>query len=134
MLKIIFQKGAKMPLYESSQSFNDASAKMFSKVDTDAVTMQGIVDMMPDGQTVFAPTLTGAVGTARAVPTSHVSALISCFDKTDDGAYNVAYIGLKYGKPTLSHTDMISACISKVEVPNGTSCDSVNVSKIKRVG
>ena len=59
-------KDINMPLYESSQSFNNASAKIYSRVDTDAPTMQGIVDMMPDGQSIFAPTLqASAVTTLR---------------------------------------------------------------------
>lgn len=121
-------------LYEVSQSFNNGSAKIYSKIDTDAPTMQGIVDMMPKGQSIFAPTLTGAVGVKRAVPTSYCEALISCFDKNENGSYNASYVGLKYGKSTLSDDDMITACISKVEVPNGTACDKVNASKIKRIG
>lgn len=120
-----------MALYEVSQRFNNGSATMYSKIDTDSTTLQGIVDMMPLGMSVYAPTATGISGTARAVPTSYVNALISCFDATNR-AYNTSYVNLKYGKPTLSDSDMVAACFQKIEVPNGTVCDKVNVSKIKR--
>jgi hypothetical protein len=121
-----------MALYEVSQRFNNGSAKIFGKVDTDSVTLQGIVDMMPAGVSIYAPTVTGAVGVARAVPTNYIQALVSCFDKTDR-KYNANYLSLTYGKTTLSDDDIVNACIGKVEVPNGTTCDQVNVSKYKIV-
>ena len=120
-------------LYEVSQSINNASAKQYGKIDTDATTLNGLIALMPNGVSVFAPTATGAVGTVTAVPTQYSSALISCLDKTDR-MYSTSYVGLKYGKVTLSDDDMILACLGKVDVPNGTPCDQVNVSKYKRTG
>jgi len=121
-----------MPKYEVSQSFNNGKAKKFLRVDTDAPTLQAIIGLMPKGQSVFEPSATGAVGTKRPVPVTYVEALASCFDKTD-GAYNSSYIGIKFGKSTLSDDDIRLACLGKVEVPNGTSCDHVNIAKYKMI-
>ena len=122
-----------MPLYEVGQTINNNSAKQFSKIDTDAITLNGLIALMPNGQTVYAPTATGAVGVLTAVPTAYSTALISCFDKTDR-IYATSFVGLKYGKSTLSDDDIVTACLAKVDTPNGTACDQVNVNKYKRVG
>ncbi|NCO01422.1 MAG: hypothetical protein GW906_06310 [Epsilonproteobacteria bacterium] len=122
-----------MPLYEVAQNFNNNSAKIYGKINTDAITMQGLVALMPLGMSLFEPTASGIVGVRRAAPTVYSNALISCFDSLDR-AYNTSYINLKYGKATLSDDDMVVACLAKVEVPNGTACDKVNANKIKRVG
>lgn len=121
-----------MPKYEVSQTFNNGKAKKFLKLDTDAPTLQAIIGLMPKGQAVFEPSATGAVGTKRAVPTNYVEALVSCYDVID-GAYNANYVGIKFGKSTLTDDDIKTACLGVVEVPNGTACDKVSISKFKMV-
>lgn len=121
-----------MPKYEVSQNFNNGKARKFQTMDTDATTLTALIALMPKGQTVFEPSATGAVGTPRAVPTSYVEALVSCYDRTD-GKYNANYVGVKFGKATLSDDDIVTACLSKVEVPNGSVCDNVSISKFKMV-
>jgi len=120
-------------LYELSQNFNNGSAKGYMKIDTDELTLTGLIALMPLGMSVFAPTATGAVGAMTAVPIVFTQALISCLDSLDR-MYSISYVGLKYGKATLSDDDMVLACKGNVDVPNGTPCNQVNVSKYKRVG
>ena len=122
-----------MPLYEVNQNINNNSAKQFSKIDTDAITLNGLIALMPNGQTVYAPTATGATGVLTAVPSQYSTALISCFDKTDR-IYATSFVGLKYGKFNLTDDEIVTACLTNVETPNGTSCDQVNVNKYQRVG
>jgi hypothetical protein len=120
-------------IYEVSQAFNNSSKKNFFKLDTVASTLQGIIALMPDGQTVYSPSATGAVGTKVPVPTYYKKAKVSCFDSAD-GAFNGNMIYVEYGKPTLTDDDIRTACLAKVEVPNGSACDDVRVKSLRTVG
>lgn len=119
--------------YIYGQSFNNGKASNYETVDTDAVTMQAIVDLAPKGQTVFNPTPTGAVGTARPMPTIYREGLVVGTD-TVGKRHNSTFMSIKYGKSTLTDNDILLACNGKLEVPNGTSADVVRVKKLKTIG
>jgi len=120
-------------LYIYSQSFNAGKVRNSQTLDTDSATMQAIVAMAPNGQTVFNPTVTGAQGTARPMPTIYREALVVGSDSADRKS-NSSFLNIKYGKATLSDDDILLACSGKLEVPNGTSADLVTVKKIKTIG
>lgn len=119
-------------LREISQSFNNGSARKFQVLDIAAADLQGLIDLMPAGQSVFNPTPTGAVGTERVFPTAYVECLASCFDKTNR-KYSTSYVGVKYGKPTLTDDDIKLALLGKVDTPLGSPSDHVSISKFKEV-
>jgi hypothetical protein len=119
--------------YRLGQSFNSGKVRNSQSLETDSATMQVIVDLTPKGQTVFNPTATGAQGTARVMPTVYREGLIVGYDKTDK-KFNSTFVSIKYGKATLSDDDILLACDGKLEVPNGTSADSLSIKKLRTVG
>lgn len=123
-----------MPKFSLSQSFNNASAKNFSVIDTDAPTMQGLVDLMPAGMSVFQPGTVPAVGTLVPAPTyfKHVEA--SCFKINPDGSTQGTYVKLPYVKVTKEDADVVNALVGKVDVPDGTISEFVNVKRYRFEG
>ena len=118
--------------YEVSQSFNHGKARNYATMTTDAITLSAIIALMPDGQSVFAPTATGSQGTARVRPSSYVEAQVTCFDKSE-GAFKSNFVNVKLGKATLTDDDIVLACKNIIEVPGGSTADNVSIKKFKMV-
>lgn len=118
--------------YEFSQNFNSGKAKNYLKLETDSATMIAIVALCPKGGSVFNPTATGAQGTARPLPQIYKECKVICSD-SNDGAHSSAFVNVKYGKPTLKASEIVTICSGKVEVPNGTSCDKARVKNLKKI-
>ncbi len=123
-----------MAKYMYSQSFNNGTAKNYGTVDCSAVVMQSIIDLMPNGNSVFTPSITGPVGVAVPVPTSYKQFKFSCIDNVSSGMYQTSVVSIKYGKLTVTDSDIIAAALNKVDTPNDTACERVNVLTYKKVG
>ena len=120
-----------MGLNKISQHFN-GTRKSYLTIDADDATVNALIALMPNGQSVLAPTLTAASGVARARPTSYFSCTATCYDSLD-GKNHTEFVNIKYGKPTLTNISVRTALVNVIQTPNGTACDKVSISKMKRV-
>ncbi len=108
------------------QSFNSGTRYSANEVEADTSTINAIVALMPDGVTAYEANGTEPVGVARVVPTHFVNALVICKDSTNKQS-TPSFIGIKYGKPTLSSVTVATACENVVKIPNGLSCDRISM-------
>ena len=122
-----------MSVFNISQNFNNSAKRSFMSIDTDAATAEILVAMMPDGVTSFSPDGSGVSGTARAVPTQYVTALAICKDSSNPTA-KPSYVGINYGKATLSDDDIVAQLKDVVKLTNGTTCDSVRLKSYDLIG
>ena len=120
--------------YDFGQLFNNGSAKNYGSIDTTALVMTDIVALMPDGVSIFAPTITGTVGVAVPQPTTYKEIKVSCIDKTAGGAYQSSIVSVPFAKATLTDDLIRSACLGKVDTPNDTVCDKVNIVGYRQIG
>ncbi len=115
------------------QSFNSGTRFSNNDVEADVADINAIVALMPDGVTAYSSDGSDPVGTARAVPTHFVNALIICKDTTNRQA-TPSFIGLKYAKTTLSSVTASTACVGVVKLPNNTACDKISMKNYDMFG
>ena len=122
-----------MAIYDIRQSFNNNAKSSSMNIDTDLATVEVLVGMMPDGVSSFTPDGAGATGAARAVPTQYVEALATCKDTNSDTA-KPTFVGVRYGKATLSDDDIVLALKGTIKLTSGIACDSVRIKKYNLIG
>lgn len=122
-----------MPKYNISQSFNNGSKTSFMAIDTDVATAETLVAFMPDGVSSFTPDGAGASGVARPVPSQYVEALATCKD-TANPTSKPSFVGVRFGKATLSDDDIVLALEGTVKLTSGLACDSVSIKKYNLIG
>ncbi|WP_373002171.1 hypothetical protein [Sulfurimonas sp.] len=116
-----------------SQSFNNGVKRATLDIDTDVATAEILVAFMPDGVGSFSPDGSGASGTARPVPPQYIEALAVCRDSQNPTA-KPSFVGIRYGKPTLSDDDIANSCGSVIKLTSGVACDKVQLKKYKLIG
>jgi len=122
-----------MAIFNIRQSFNNNAKSSSMNIDTDLATVEVLVSMMPQGVSSFTPDGAGATGAARPVPTQYVEALATCKDTGNDTS-KPTFVGIRYGKATLSDDDIVNAFKGTVKLTSGIACDSVRIKKYALIG
>ena len=122
-----------MAIYNIRQSFNNNAKSSSMNIETDLATAEILVAFMPDGVSAFSPDGAGATGAARPVPTMYVEALATCSD-TQNSTAKPSFVGIRFGKATLSDDDIVQALGSVVKLTSGVTCDSVRIKKYNLIG
>lgn len=119
--------------YNLRQSFNNNAKSSSMSIDTDLATVEILVAFMPDGVSAFSPDGSGATGSARPVPAQYVEALATCSDSQNSTA-KPSFVGIRFGKATLSDDDIVQSLGSVIKLTNGTTCDTVRIKKYNLIG
>lgn len=122
-----------MPVYNVRQSFNNGAKSSSMNIDTDLATVSMLIGMMPDGVTSFSPDGAGSTGSARAVPLQYVEALAICKD-TDNDTAKPSFVGIRFGRATLSDDDIVEALNGTIRLTSGLACNSVRIRKYNLIG
>jgi len=122
-----------MPQVNIVQSFNSGTRYNSINIDADATAITAISALLPKGATGYSPDATEPQGTARAIPTHYVNVLVTCKDTSDREA-TPSFIGVKYGKPTLSTMDIKNAVVGVVKLPGGQICDKISTKNYDVIG